>query len=208
MSQALVNQAQNSLPSTPNSPELRRDLLRWVDRITDRRYPRTPTKHGILGGHSEEAVRAQMLVLREEQAPPSQQEWASHYAMLVLNFPQQAMTEMQAKLKFQTFCSDLAGIPAACVARACERYRLEPSKDGKPKFFPQNWQIMAMCEEYLKEAKSILRALDEMENVLRVPALTQQEPEYISADRAREIRERLERMAAEKRGVHLPERVG
>lgn len=104
------------------------------------------------------------------------------------------MTEMQAKAKFQTFCADLANIPGTCVARACERYRLQPSPDGKQKFFPQTWQIMAMCDEDMKESKAILRALDELDGVLRVPALTSQEPEYISADRAREIRERIEGM--------------
>lgn len=144
-------------------------LMKWIEPMTRSRHPMKVTKAQILATCSQEQAKASIAAMRAVQRPPSPQEWAAMYGTLLLHFPVQNLTERQEKLKFQTFMEDLAGIPAPCIAAALQRYRREPSPDGKQKFFPQAWQILAMCEEERAEAKRILAACEEMDRVLEGP---------------------------------------
>lgn len=167
---------QSQALSTTPSRELHSHLVRWAERMTDRRHPRNPTREQLLAGKVEQEVRSSISSLRQSQRGPTPKEWGSHYAMLALNFPDTALSPEQSSLKFQIFCADLAGIPAPAIAVALKRYRTEPSPDNKQKWRPQAWQILAMCEDEKRAAANILRACDEMERVLDAPPVTAPEP--------------------------------
>lgn len=156
-----------NLPSKRNSKELRSNLIAMSERMADRRRHMTVTREALLRLGTEQELRAQIRALRQAQAGPTPQEWANHYAALVLTLPAQGMDAVQASHRFRIFCEDLQGIPGPAIAAALRRYRTEPSLE--PKFRPQSCQIAAMCKEELAASKRILAACDEMERVLDEP---------------------------------------
>jgi hypothetical protein len=125
------------------------------------------------------------------------------YERLALDFPMARMQDETATAKFLSFCADLSHLPHRFLTRAVERYRLEPAPDGKAKFFPQSQQLIGLCEGDVKESAALLRGIEEMERVLSAPSLPKPgDIEPITAARAREIRENIERMGAANRPAH------
>ena len=156
-----------------------------------------PNRSQMLAMAPEASLRASITDLRQLQRGPSPKEWANLYATLALVFPQGATSPEQASLRFQIFCADLAGIPGPAIAAACERYRREPSPDGKQKFFPQSWQIIAMCEDAKRQAGQILRACDEMERILAEGDVSDAKSEF--PNRAAQMRQLADRLAVKPR---------
>lgn len=127
-----------------------------------------------------------MAALRRRAAPATPEEVSRHFLALAVIYPNQALTEEQMNLKFQLFCTDLAEIPECVLENACASFRRATNPPNR--FFPSPGELLAHCQQEMREIRRLLRGLATIEHALDAAPAIVDSAEILDAEKMRQMR--------------------
>lgn len=116
-----------------------------------------------MGGR--EAVETELRKLIDGPPKATAKDFAVCLGRLALHYWRPDFTAEQAKLLYQDFISDLAGVTAEELNEACGEWRRDPLN----RFFPTTGQLRELVTDRLRDRARVKSGAEFMLNVVRNP---------------------------------------